>query len=331
MNDAVTLAHGNGGRLTRALVRDIFAAHLPGLDSVNDAARLPPSGRPLAITTDSFSVAPLEFPGGDIGTLAVCGTVNDLAVAGARPRYLTLAAIIEEGLDLDLLARVAASIGQTAAQCGVAVVTGDTKVVARGEGGGLYLNTTGVGEVQVARELGCHHIAPGDRLLISGPVGDHATAVLLAREDFGLHGAVESDCASILPLAQALWDLPGLRLLRDPTRGGIATACHEIIEQTGFRVALEEAAIPVRAAVRSACELLGFDPLYLACEGRLLVACAPDAAAAALQRLRRLPDGQAAAIIGTVGEGHAELTLTTRIGGERLLDELEDDPLPRIC
>jgi hydrogenase expression/formation protein HypE len=288
------------------------------------------------ITTDGFTVQPLEFPGGDIGSLAVHGTVNDLAVAGATPVYLTLNAFIEEGLEFAQLDRMVASMARAARACGVRIAAGDTKILRRGEGGGLYLATTGVGFRRPGVKLGLDRIRGGDAVLVSGPVGDHGTAVLLAREEFGLKGNLSSDAASVVPLAQALLDFPGLRFMRDPTRGGLITVMHDIARAKGTTVWLEEAAIPVRDEVRGVCEILGYDPLYLACEGRAVAVLAPEDAPRALATWRALPGGEAAAVIGCVGDGgargtEARVIVKTEVGGERILDELEDDPLPRIC
>ncbi|MBX5455211.1 MAG: hydrogenase expression/formation protein HypE [Acidobacteriia bacterium] len=330
----ITLAHGNGGRFMRELIEGLFAKHLanPALDVRLDAAPLTlSSDRVPYITTDGFTVQPLEFPGGDIGSLAVNGTVNDLAVSGAEPRYLTLSAIIEEGLEVACLDRIIQSLARAARDAGVPVIAGDTKVVPRGQGGGLYLITTGVGLRPRHRHLGMECIRPGDAVLVSGPVGDHGIAVLLARQEFDLRGDVRSDCASVAPLAAAIADMDGLRFMRDPTRGGLATVAHEIAAATGFDVRLIEAATPVRDAVRSVCNMLGYDPYYLACEGRVLAVVAPELAEEAVARWRELPAGTEAKIIGRICEGRGRVILETELGGERLLDELEDDPLPRIC
>ena len=330
----ILLAHGNGGRLMRELIDSVFVRYLgnPWLDAGADAAAVPLGGRELVLTTDAFTVQPLEFPGGDIGALAVNGTVNDLAVAGAVPLYLTLSVIVEEGFEIARLERIAASMARAAeAAAGVVVVAGDTKVVRRGEGGGLYLATTGAGLRAHAPPPGPAGVREGDRLLVSGPVGDHGTAVLLAREEFGLSGELASDCANVLGLAQALLPLPGLRCMRDPTRGGLATVAYELCRASGLGVLLEQAAIPVRPAVRAVCEILGYDPLYLACEGRIVAVVAECDAEAALAAWRALPDGRDAALIGSVNAGRSCVTLRTTLGGERLLQELEDDPLPRIC
>jgi hydrogenase expression/formation protein HypE len=329
----VTLAHGNGGRLMRALIEQVFARHLanPDLDIQADAAHLTLPPGEVMMTTDGFTVQPLEFPGGDIGSLAVHGTVNDLAVSGAVPVYLSLNAFIEEGLEIALLDRVVASMARAARDAGVRVAAGDLKVLRRGEGGGLYLATTGIGIRAPGLRLGVGQVRAGDALLVSGPVGDHGTSVLLAREQFGLRGDLASDCASVLPLTQALLGLPGLRFMRDPTRGGLATVAHEIAHAAGVTVRLSAEAIPLRDPVRSVCEMLGYDPLFLACEGRVVAVVSPGAAAAALAAWRALPNGEAAAVIGTLAPGPPELVLETELGGERLIEELEDDPLPRIC
>ena len=329
----VTLAYGNGGRFMRALIEEIFARHLfnPQLDTQADAVHVPMPEGEMMITTDGFTVHPLEFPGGNIGSLAVHGTVNDLAVSGARPVYLSLDAFIEEGLEFALLDRLIAGTAAAAKMCGVRVAAGDTKILRRGEGGGLYLATTGIGVRRPGLKLGLDQIRAGDVVMVSGPVGDHGTAVLLAREDFGLRGDLASDSDSVLPLAQALWDLPGLRFMRDPTRGGVVTVMHEIAHATGLTARLEETAIPVHPPVRGVCEMLGFDPLYLACEGRVVAVLAPEAAPRALDLWRATTGGEAAAIIGVLNGAVPQVVLRTEIGGERLLEELEDDPLPRIC
>jgi hydrogenase expression/formation protein HypE len=276
-------------------------------------------------------VKPLEFPGGNIGSLAVHGTVNDLAVSGAVPRYMTLSVFLEEGLEIALLRRVIAALGKAAFDCGVAVVAGDTKVVGRGDCDGIYLAATGVGFRPAGVRLGLDRARPGDRILVSGPIGDHGAAVMLAREEFGLRGDLESDAASVLPQAQALMSTagPGLRFMRDPTRGGLATVAHELARATHLTVRLSEAHIPVHDAVQSVCELLGFDPLYLACEGRLVAVVAAECADESLEALRAV--APRAALIGEIGEGAPQVILRTAFGGERSLDELEDDPLPRIC
>jgi len=329
----ILLAHGNGGRLMRELIAGIFARHLgnPLLDTDADAVTLPTlDGEPM-VTTDGFTVQPLEFPGGNLGSLAVHGVVNDLAVAGADPRYLTLSALIEEGLEVDVLDRLIASFAAAARESGVAVVAGDTKVVRRGEGGGLYLSVAGIGVKRAQAKLAIETISPGDVVLVSGPVGDHGIAVMLAREQFGLSGELRSDSASVLPLARAVRDLPGLKFMRDPTRGGLATVAHEITRACGHDVALEQHAVPLRPEVVSVCEMLGYDPYYLACEGRVVAVADAAAAGDVLARWQALPQGADARIIGRIEAGDSRVILQPELGGRRVLDELEDDPLPRIC
>lgn len=329
----ISLAHGNGGRYMRELIEEMFARHLanPLLNVQADAASLPAMEGVVMVTTDGFTVQPLEFPGGTIGSLAVHGTVNDLAVSGATPLYLTLNAFIEEGLDIAQLDRIVASLAHAAREANVVVVAGDTKVVRRGEGGGLYLATTGVGVRPHYLQLGMDRIQTGDVILVSGPVGDHGIAVLLAREQFGLSGELMSDAASVFPLTQALTSLDGLRFMRDPTRGGLATVMHEICRATKMEVRLKQTAIPVREQVAMVCEMLGYDPMFLACEGRVVAIVAASQAAAAMACLQALPQGREAAIIGQVNTGRAHVVLETELGGQRILEELEDDPLPRIC
>lgn len=332
----ISLAHGNGGRYMRELIENLFAKHLgnESLDTRADATVLPWNSAEgeLAFTTDGFTVQPLEFPGGDIGSLCVHGTTNDLAVCGAIPRYLSLNVFVEEGFEIATLERLTVSIARAAREVGVQVAAGDTKVLRRGEAGGVYFATTGIGLRPRGLLLGMQHIRPGDAVLVSGPVGAHGVAVLLAREQFGLRGDLLSDAASVLPLTLALRELPGLRFMRDPTRGGIATVMHEIAAATGLGVELIEAAIPVQDPVRSVCEMLGYDPYYLACEGRVVAVVADNVAETALSQWRALPCGQSASIIGRIGARHpGRVVLTTPLGGERYLEELEDDPLPRIC
>jgi hydrogenase expression/formation protein HypE len=331
--ERILLAHGNGGRYMRELIAEIFALHLanPALDTDADAVRLPGLTGEVMATVDGFTVQPLEFPGGNLGSLAVHGVVNDLAVAGAEPRYFTLSAIIEEGLEVAMLDRLIASFAAAAKENGALVAAGDTKVVRRGEGGGLYLSVAGIGVRQAGCDLSMRRIVPGDHVMVSGPVGDHGIAVMLAREQFGLSGDLASDSASVLPLARAIWDLPGLRFMRDPTRGGLATVAHEIALAAGHAVVLQQAAVPVREAVVSVCEMLGYDPYYLACEGRVVAVAAPEAAQQVLAAWHALPGGSEAALIGRIEAGRPQLVLETELGGRRILEELEDDPLPRIC
>ncbi|HHH43203.1 MAG TPA: hydrogenase expression/formation protein HypE, partial [Gammaproteobacteria bacterium] len=294
----ISLAHGNGGRFMRELIDELFARHLsnPDLDTSADAVGLSLEGGELLFTTDGFTVQPLEFPGGDIGSLAVHGTTNDLAVAGGLPRYLSLNAFIEEGLEIELLDRLIGSLARAAAAIGVEVVAGDTKVLRRGEGGGLYLATTGIGVRLPGPALGIQRIRAGDRLVVSGPVGDHGIAVMLAREQFGLRGDVRSDAASVLPLTSTALDFEGLRFMRDPTRGGLATVCHELSRATGLGIRLAQQQVPVRDPVQSVCEMLGYDPLYLACEGRVVAVIDSADSDALLQAWKEIPAGEDAAV-----------------------------------
>ena len=330
----ITLAHGNGGRLMRELIEQVFARHLgnPGLDVQADAVALDlaPGAGQLLFTTDGFTVQPLEFPGGSIGSLAVHGTCNDLAVAGALPKVLSLNAFIEEGLSIATLDRLIADLAAAARAIDVQVVAGDTKVLRRGEGGGLYLATTGIG-LRSGPRLALDRIEDGDALLVSGPIGDHGTAVMLAREEFGLRGDIRSDAASVLPLTRAALEVPGLRFMRDPTRGGLATVCHELQRATGLGVRLQQDAIPVRDPVQSVCDMLGYDPMFLACEGRVVAVIDPSLADQLLSAWHGLPQGREAALIGHLSGASSHVSLATHLGGERVIDELEDDPLPRIC
>ncbi|HZW60206.1 MAG TPA: hydrogenase expression/formation protein HypE [Woeseiaceae bacterium] len=331
-DERITLAHGNGGRFMRELIDEVFARRLANsvLDTDADAVHIALDGGETLITTDGFTVQPLEFPGGDIGSLAVHGTTNDLAVAGARPLYLTLNAFIEEGLEIATLDRIVASLAAAAREAGVKVCAGDTKVLRRGEGGGLYLATTGVGVRLPGVRPGMRQIRDGDAVLVSGSVGDHGAAIMLAREDFGLRGELVSDSAPVFALAEAMMRFDGLRFMRDPTRGGIASVANEIVRATGIGMRLS-AAMPVRDSVQAVCDMLGYDPCYLACEGRIVAVIDPSQAQAALAAWRALPCGRDAAIVGSMRAAPQRVVLETPLGGERFLEELEDDPLPRIC
>lgn len=334
----ILLAHGGGGLLSRELIADVFVRHLgnPALAELGDSALVdaPGGGARLAFTTDSYVISPLFFPGGDIGRLAVCGTVNDLAVAGAEPRYLSAGFILEEGLPLETLERVVRSMARTAREAGVLVVAGDTKVVERGAADGLYVNTAGVGVVPAGRAFTPRHLRPGDRILVSGTLGDHGLAVLLHREGIELRADLTSDCAPLNGLiADVLAACPeGLRCMRDPTRGGLVATLNEWALASGRGVVLEGAALPVREDVRAACELLGLDPLHAANEGVVVVGVAPEAADAALSALRAHPLGRDAADVGYVtAERAGRIVLRTPYGAHRLLDVPAGDPLPRIC
>ncbi len=332
-DELITLAHGAGGKATRDLVEALFLEELrnDALAALGDAAVVAGAGR-LALTTDSYVVYPLEFPGGDIGELAVNGTVNDLAMAGARPLWLTAGFVIEEGFPVADLRRIVVSMGAAARAAGVAVVAGDTKVVERGKADGLYVTTAGVGAVADGVELGPTHVRPGDRVLLSGTLADHGMAVMVARGDLALEAEIESDTAAIHELSAALLALGGLRWMRDPTRGGLATALNELADAAGTAVVLDESALPVRPMVTAACEILGIDPLYVANEGKLIAIVAAEFAAEALAVLRAHPLGREAAIVGEVRADPAGLVLLdTTLGGSRIVDMLVGDPLPRIC
>ena len=333
--DAITLDHGAGGRASQELVGRIFARHLgnPTLLTMDDAAVLePPPGR-LAMSTDSFVVDPIIFPGGDIGSLAVHGTVNDLAMRGARPLWLTCGFVLEEGLSLELLDQVVRSMARAAREAGVLVVAGDTKVVGRGQADQLFINTAGVGVVPDGVEIGAHQAQAGDALLVSGTVGDHGVTIMAQREGLGLTTSLASDSACLYPLVEALLAAcPGVHTLRDPTRGGLATALNEIAQTSKVAMELDEASLPVDPAVAGVCELLGLDPLYLANEGKLICVVQGDQAERALAVMNKHPLGGRGAIIGRVMAGHpGRVWMNTAVGGRRILDMLTGEPLPRIC
>ena len=331
----VLLGHGSGGKLSADLIRNLFLPLFgnPTLDRLEDQAVLPVGGVRLAFTTDSFVVKPLFFPGGDIGSLAVHGTVNDLAMGGAMPLALSAAFIIEEGLPMETLARIAESMARAARQVGVEIVTGDTKVVERGKGDGVFINTTGIGLVREGVELSAGAARPGDVVLVSGYLGDHGIAIMAQREGLEFDCPVASDSAALHTLVAAMLDAStGIRALRDPTRGGLASTLNEIAGQSRAGIALDEGAIPVREAVRGACELLGLDPLYVANEGKLVAIVAPEAAGAVLAAMREHPLGRDAARVGAVTAANAGLvTLRTLLGVSRVVDMLTGDQLPRIC
>ncbi len=334
----VDLNHGAGGRAMTQLIDELFARAFANdhLGQGNDGAVLPAPapGERLVMATDAHVVSPLFFPGGDIGSLAVHGTVNDVAVMGARPLYLSASFILEEGFPLADLARIVASMAHAAREAGVAVVTGDTKVVEQGKGDGVFIATTGLGALAAGRETGGARARPGDAVLVSGTLGDHGMAILAQREGLAFESAIVSDSAALHGLIDALFAAvpEGIRVLRDPTRGGLATTLNEIARQSAVGMALDEAAIPVNRQVAAACELLGLDPLYLANEGKLVVVCAAEVAEAALAALAAHPLGRDAARIGTVcADAHGFVQARTAFGGQRMLDWLSGEPLPRIC
>ncbi|MFQ5616703.1 MAG: hydrogenase expression/formation protein HypE [Anaerolineales bacterium] len=335
----IVMGHGSGGKMSHDLIRQVFLPPFdnPALNAGNDAALVIPDSRTrLAVSTDSHVVRPLFFPGGDIGRLAVCGTVNDLAMLGATPRYLTAGFILEEGLAMELLARVVDSMRSAAAEAGVQIVAGDTKVVERGKADGLYVNTAGVGTLREGVDIGGANARPGDAVLISGTVGDHGIAVLAARGDLGFETGLQSDVAPLNGMVDALLDAGiQIRVLRDPTRGGVATTLNEIARQSGVGITIYENRIPMQLAVQAACEMLGFDPLYIANEGKLLAIVAQEDAESALEIMQANCYGANAAIIGAVHPPtrlrSGRVLMKTVIGSTRIVDVLAGEMLPRIC
>ncbi len=334
----VTLAHGGGGKAMKDLIDDVFVSAFGGGELLEDQARiglasLTAHGDRLAFTTDSFVVDPLVFPGGDIGTLAVCGTINDLAVGGAKPLYLSCAVVIEDGMSLDMLRSIARSMAATARAAGVAIITGDTKVVGRGACDKIFITTTGIGVIRAGLDLGIDRVEPGDGILVNGLLGDHGAAILCARGDMALETEIESDCAALHTLIDALLAAaPGTRCIRDATRGGVATVLNEIADASACAIEIDEAATPLRPEVRGFCEILGLDPLYLANEGKIVVAVPADEIDAALAAMRAHPLGEGAALIGHAVTGIAgRVTMQTGFGGKRIVDMLVGEQLPRIC
>ncbi len=332
----ILLAHGGGGRLTQMLIERMFwpTFRNPALETLHDGAVLEVEGVRLAFTTDSFVVSPLFFPGGDIGELAVNGTVNDLAMCGAHPLYLSLGLILEEGFPMEDLWRVVRSIQEAAREAGVEVATGDTKVVDRGKGDGVFINTTGLGLIPPGIRISPQRARPGDVVLVSGAIAVHGIAILSVREGLEFETTLESDTASLNGLVEALLGAAGpeVHVLRDPTRGGVASALNEIAASAGVGIELEEASIPIWDEVKGACEILGLDPLYVANEGKCLAIVAPEVAEAVLEAMRSHPLGGEAAIVGQVVEAHpGTVILRSRVGGKRVVDMLSGEQLPRIC
>ena len=332
----VTMAHGAGGKATQTLIEGLFvpAFASSALAALADAGIVSIGGVQVALTTDSFVVKPIRFPGGSIGELAVNGTVNDLAVAGARPQAISLSMVLEEGLDADVLRAEVEAIAAAAVAAGVEIVAGDTKVVERGHADQMDLCTTGVGAVGPRAQLSPSSLRPGDRILVSGTIGDHGTAIMLARGEFELDAPVESDTCSLWPAVDALLDAAGqqLRCMRDATRGGVASVLNELARASGVAMVVREADVPVEPAVARAAEILGIDPMYVANEGKLVAFVAPEAAEAALSALRAVPGCERAAEIGEVKtEPPGMVLVATAFGGKRVMDQLVGDPLPRIC
>lgn len=333
----ITLAHGSGGQATADLISRLFARAFdnPWLGEQEDQARLPlaassSSGDRLAFSTDSYVIDPIIFPGGDIGKLAICGTVNDIAVSGAIPRWLSCGFILEEGLDLAILEQIVNSMAATARQAGVTIVTGDTKVVPRGAADKIFINTAGIGAIPANLHWGARQIKPGDRILVTGTLGDHGATILNLREQLGLSGELTSDCAPLTDLIQTLTRFAGIRALRDATRGGVNAVMHEYAAVSGFGMEIEEAHIPMKPAVRGVCELLGLDALNFANEGKLVIVVAPEQEIAVLEALRQHPLGAESVALGTVVE-RGGVWLTGLYGIKRSLDLPHAEPLPRIC
>ena len=329
----ITLSHGSGGKLMHDLVKDLFLKNLdnPFLAKLGDSAIVKFKGRKLAYTTDSFVVKPLFFPGGDIGKLAICGTVNDLAVSGAMPRYLSCGMIVEDGFSYDVLEKITQSMKAACKYAGVHIVTGDFKVVEKGSADGIFINTSGVGEVFGNADMSVSRIRPGDKIIISGTIGDHASAILLAREELKFKARISSDCSPLSNLVSSII-CRDIKFMRDPTRGGLATTLNEISLASGYNIAIEDANIPVKKPVRALCEILGFDPLYMANEGKLIAIVSKDAAASVLLKMRRHALAKDARIIGEVRkEKDKKVYLKTQSGGLRILDMMTGEQLPRIC
>jgi hydrogenase expression/formation protein HypE len=332
----IEMAHGAGGKATRRLVEGLFAPLLFGasLEPLGDAAHISVNGSRLAITTDSFVVKPLRFPGGSIGELAVNGTVNDLAVSGASAQSLVVTYVLEAGLPTEVLEAEVRAMAKAAEQAGVAIVGGDTKVVEHGMADRMYITTAGIGRLIPALTIAARSVRPGDKVLLSGPIGDHGITILLARGELDLEAEICSDTRPVLSLVNAVATAagPGVRWMRDPTRGGVATCLNELARDCGLCVAILEEHVPVRDAVRGACELLGLDPLHIANEGQFVAVIAPEHADAALDALRETPEGRECVVIGEIREQPSGTVLgTTGYGGTRVIDMLVGDPLPRIC
>jgi hydrogenase expression/formation protein HypE len=331
----IVLGHGSGGKLTKELVDEIFVKTFdnPSLRDLTDSAIVGLDARRIALTTDSYVVRPMFFPGGDLGKLAVCGTINDLSVMGAKPLFLTCGFIIEEGCDIESLKRIVSSMKRAADEAGVALVAGDTKVVEKGSGDGVFVNTSGLGAVPDGVDFRRERVKPGDSVLINGTIGDHGMAVLLSREQFGFESSLESDCAALNGLISDMMSCGGeIKFMRDATRGGLATILNEIALGMEFGVSLDEEKIPVKEDVSALSEILGMDPLYVANEGKVVAVCDAGSEAGVLDAMKRHPLGRDASVIGKiVKEPRGMVTARTRIGSRRILDMLVDDQLPRIC
>lgn len=330
----VVLGHGSGGRLSRELVEQVFLKSFsnPALKLLEDSAEVKLGGVTLAFTTDSYVVTPVEFPGADIGRVAVCGTVNDLAVKGARPAALSAGFILEEGFPAELLLRITASMRRAAREAGVSIVTGDTKVVEKGKADGIFINTSGVGLIPAGRSLTSAAVKDGDVIIVSGSLADHGVAVMNARNKLGLEGGIKSDAAPLNGLVESALLFPGVRAMRDITRGGFATVLNEVSGACGLSAVVEENSVPVSPATANACALLGLDPMYVANEGKIALFAAPEAAGRVLQAMRSHRYGHKAVIVGRmIKEKKPQVRLNTSIGGSRVMLMLEGEQLPRIC
>ena len=333
-NQTITMAHGAGGRQTSELINQVFKAHFSNPDlTADDAAVLVPPVRRMAVSTDGFIVSPAFFPGGNIGKLSICGTVNDLACMGAKPLYLTCAFVIEEGFSMEKLEEIAAAMEKTAKEAGVRIVSGDTKVAGKGQVDGIFITTTGMGEIEEGVQTSGDLAKPGDAIIVTGDVGRHGCTILLAREEFGIEAEITSDCAPLWGTVKAVMDeTHDIHVIRDATRGGVGTVLYEIAEQSNVGIRLDAAAVPVDPAVKGVCGMLGLEPLYLACEGRLVIMAPKEVAPQILEVLKKGPYSQNAAIIGEVTkEQPGRVVMTTEIGTQALLPQPGGELLPRIC
>ena len=333
-NDHIILAHGSGGVLSQELTQEIFLSRFNNqtLSKLDDSAVLSMNTNQVAFTTDTYVVDPIFFPGGDIGKLSVCGTVNDLSVQGSIPRYLTVGFVLEEGFSISDLERIVDSMANTAGQAGVEIVSGDTKVVPKGAADKIFINTSGIGELRDGVDVSCSNVQPGDAIVLTGTIGDHGISVLFAREELGLSSDLQSDVAPLNHLIAKVFEVTtDVHAMRDPTRGGLAATLNEIAAHSKVEIMLEENAIPVNDAVAGACELLGFDPLYIANEGKAVIFVSDSDANAVVARLREHPFGKEAAIIGRVYQGRSKVYMKTKIGASRIIDMPVGEQLPRIC
>ena len=333
-NQTITMAHGAGGRQTSELINQVFKAHFSNPDlTADDAAVLVPSVRRMAVSTDGFIVSPAFFPGGNIGKLSICGTVNDLACMGAKPLYLTCAFVIEEGFSMEKLEEIAAAMEKTAKEAGVRIVSGDTKVAGKGQVDGIFITTTGMGEIEEGVQTSGNLAKPGDAIIVTGDVGRHGCTILLAREEFGIEAEITSDCAPLWGTVKAVMDeTHDIHVIRDATRGGVGTVLYEIAEQSNVGIRLDAASVPVDPAVKGVCGMLGLEPLYLACEGRLVIMAPKEVAPQIVEVLKKGPYSQNAAIIGEVTkEQPGRVVMTTEIGTQALLPQPGGELLPRIC